>query len=186
LGGVSGRLLSDAAVFALASRYEPEAPPASRIEDWVPPAYLPAHAPVTGFTARSAELDRIWFSAIRNDVLNALKSRQTDVWHYQFDWDELPRPFDVIYGASHTFDLPFIFGNFGPSLYSRISFTQANQPGRLALSQLMMKSLGAFAHKGDPNLPALGVNWPAWPSQLVFDAGPDAPRIQALGPRASP
>lgn len=186
LGGVSGRRLDDAAVFALASRYQPEAPPATRIEDWVPSAYLPAQAPVTGFNARSAELDRIWFSAIRNDVLDALKSRQAAVWHYQFDWDELPQPFDVIYGAAHTFDLPFIFGNFGPSLYARISFTQANQPGRLALSQLMMKSLGAFAHKGDPNLPALGVRWPAWPSQLVFDADSATPRIHVRGPRATP
>ncbi len=186
LGGVSGRLLDDAAVFALASRYQPEAPPATRVEDWVPPAYLPVQAPVTGFGARSAELDRIWFTAIRNDVLNALKSRQTDVWHYRFDWDELPHPFDVIFSAAHTFDLPFIFGNFGPSLYSRISFTQANQPGRLALSQLMMNSLGAFARKGDPNLPALGVSWPAWPSQLVFDAGPDQPRIHTRGPGATP
>ncbi len=186
LGGVSGRLLDDAAVFALASRYRPEAPPATRIEDWVPSAYLPAQAPGTGFTARSAELDRIWFSAIRSDVLDALKSRQTGVWHYRFDWDELPPPFDVIYGAAHTFDLPFIFGNFGPSLYARISFTQANRPGRLALSQLMMKSLGAFAHLGDPNLPALGVAWPAWPSQLVFDAGPEQPRIHVRGPGATP
>ncbi|MBA4328583.1 MAG: carboxylesterase [Polaromonas sp.] len=186
LGGVSGRLLDDAAVFALVSRYQPEAPPATRVEDWVPPAYLPVQAPVTGFGARSAELDRIWFTAIRNDVLNALKSRQTDVWHYRFDWDGLPHPFDVIFGAAHTFDLPFIFGNFGPSLYSRISFTQANQPGRLALSQLMMNSLGAFARKGDPNLPALGVSWPAWPSQLVFDAGPDQPRIHTRGPGATP
>lgn len=186
LGGVSGRLLDDAAVFALAFRYQPDAPPASRIEDWVPPAYLPAQTPVTGFTARSAELDRIWFSAIRNDVLDALKSRQSAVWHYRFDWDELPPPFDVIYGAAHTFDLPFIFGNFGPSLYSRISFTEANRPGRLALSQLMMKSLGAFAHQGDPNIAALGVNWPAWPSQLVFDAGPEQPRIHTRGPGATP
>lgn len=186
LGGVSGRLLSDAAVFTLGSRYQPDAPPATRIEDWVPSAYLPAQTPVTGFTARSAELDRIWFSAIRNDVLDALRSRQTGVWHYQFDWDELPPPFDVIYGAAHTFDLPFIFGNFGPSLYSRISFTAANQPGRLALSQLMMKSLGAFAHQGDPNLPALGVNWAAWPSQLVFDAGPAQPHIHMRGARATP
>ncbi len=186
LGGVSGRLLNDAAVFALASRYQSEAPPATRIEDWVPPVYLPAQTPVTGFTARSAELDRIWFSAIRNDVLDALKSRQAAVWHYRFDWDELPPPFDVIYGAAHTFDLPFIFGNFGPSLYSRISFTEANRPGRLALSQLMMKSVGAFAHRGDPNLPALGMSWPAWPSQLVFDAGPGQPRIHTQASRAAP
>jgi para-nitrobenzyl esterase len=186
LGGVSGRLLSDAAVFALASRYDPEAPPATRIEDWVPPAYLPPQTPVTGFAARSDELNRIWFSAIRDDVLNALASRQTQVWNYQFDWDELPAPFDLIFGAAHTFDLPFVFGNFGPSLYSRVSFTQANRPGRLALSERMMKSLGAFAHAGDPNHPALGVNWPVWPAQLVFDADRRAAHIHVRPARAAP
>jgi para-nitrobenzyl esterase len=35
----------------------------------------------------------------------------------------------------------------------------------------MMKSLGAFARRGDPNAPAeLGVDWPVWPSTLLFDA----------------
>jgi para-nitrobenzyl esterase len=186
LGGVSGRLPGDAAVFALASRYDPEAPPASRIEDWVPPAYLPAQTPVTGFNARSDELNRIWFSAIRDDVLNALASRQAPVWTYRFDWDELPAPFDVIFGAAHTFDLPFVFGNFGPSLYSRISFTQANRAGRLALSERMMKSLGAFAHAGDPNHPALGVTWPVWPAQLVFDADRRSAHIHVQPARAVP
>ncbi len=186
LGGVSGRLLGDAAVFALASRYDPEAPPATRIEDWVPPAYLPAQTPVTGFTARSDALNRIWFSAIRDDVLNALSSRQTPVWNYQFEWDELPAPFDVIFGAAHTFDLPFIFGNFGPSLYARISFTEANRPGRLALSAQMMKSLGAFAHAGDPNHPALGVRWPVWPAQLVFDADRNTTHTHVRAQRAAP
>lgn len=116
LGGASGRLLDDAAVFNLAHGYRPDAPPASRIEDWVPAQYLPVDAPTTGLNARIAALDRIWFVAFRDDVLNALKSQQPDVWHYRFDWDELPPPFDKVYGAAHSFDLPFIFGNFGPSL----------------------------------------------------------------------
>jgi len=30
--------------------------------------------------------------------------------------------------------------------------------------------VGAFAKNGDPNSPALGVTWPAWPSKLLFDA----------------
>jgi para-nitrobenzyl esterase len=131
----------------------------------------------TGFNARSDKLTRIWFGAIGNDVLNALRSQQPGVWHYRFDWDELPAPFDVIYGAAHSFDLPFVFGNFGPSLYAGISFTNANRPGRLALSNAMMKSLGAFARRGDPNDAALGTTWAAWPSRIVFDAGPQAARI---------
>ena len=43
-------------------------------------------------------------------------------------------------------------------------------PGRLALSQAMMKSVGTFARGGDANDAALGVNWPTWPRVLVFDA----------------
>jgi len=170
LGRVSGRLVDDAAVFRLAQGYDPEAAPATRIEDWVPPAYLPANQPVTGFDARTRELNRLWFAAIHDDVLNALRSRQENVWSYRFDWDELPAPFGVIFGAAHTFDLPFVFGNFGPSLYARIAFTRANAPGRLALSAAMMQALGAFAARGDPNTPVLGTPWPAWPRRLVFDA----------------
>ncbi|MDF3822471.1 carboxylesterase family protein [Leptospira sp. 96542] len=177
LGGVSGRLLDDAAVFALAHRYQPDKPPTSTVEQWIPPQYLPVDAPKTGFNARSEELSRIWFMALRDDVLNALKSQQAGVWHYRFDWDELPAPFNDIYGAAHAFDLPFVFGNFGPSLYANISFTKANEPGRLALSQAMMRSVGRFARQGDPNEASLGVSWPRWPSSLIFDATPTDKRI---------
>ncbi|MFN4118720.1 carboxylesterase/lipase family protein [Acidovorax sp.] len=176
-GGTSGRLLDDAAVFKLAYGYRPDAPPASRIEDWVPAQYLPVDAPTTGLNARIAELDRVWFFAFRDDVLNALKSRQRDVWHYRFDWDELPPPFDKVYGAAHSFDLPFIFGNFGPSLYANISFSQANRAGRLDLSAKMMQSIGRFARDGDPNNASLGIGWPAWPRSLVFDSNLEAARL---------
>lgn len=179
LGGVSGRLLDDAAVFRLAYGYDPEAPPATRVEDWIPPAYLPVDQPATGFNARTRELNRLWFDAIRDDVLNALRSRQEGVWNYRFDWDELPPPFDTIFGAAHAADLPFVFGNFGPSLYSRVSFTRANAPGRLALSQAMMQSLAVFAETGNPNNRALPVAWPAWPGRLVFDADAGRAAIRA-------
>lgn len=177
-GGTSGRLIDDAAVFKLAYGYQPDAPPASRIEDWVPAQYLPVDAPTTGLNARIAELDRVWFFAFRDDVLNALTSRQRDVWHYRFDWDELPSPFDKVYGAAHSFDLPFIFGNFGPSLYSNISFSRANKAGRLDLSAKMMQSIGSFARNGNPNSAILGSSWPTWPRSLVFDSNLEAGRLR--------
>jgi para-nitrobenzyl esterase len=177
LGGVSGRLLDDAAVFALAWRYDPEAPPQTTLEQWVPKRYLPAAAPETGFNARAAMLDRLWFSAIRDDVLEALHSQQPEIWAYEFEWDRLPPPFDQIFGAAHTFDLPFVFGNFGPSLYSRFTFTRANEPGRLALSAAMQASLGEFARHGAPQSPQLPSTWPSWPARLVFDADDKGPRI---------
>lgn len=179
LGGASGRLIDDARVFTMAYNYNPEGPPATRVEDWIPAQYLPVDKPVTGFNARAQALNRIWFMAIRDDMLNALQTRQSSIWLYQFDWDKLPKPFDDIFGAAHASDLPFVFGNFGPSLFANFSYTRANQPGRLALSHAMMKSLGAFARNGDPNDPALGTAWRSWPSRIVFDATPQEARIFA-------
>jgi carboxylesterase type B len=123
------------------------------------------------------KLNRVFFLNSRDSMIAALQTQQNNIWYYRFDWDELPAPFNDIYGAAHAFDLPFMFGNFGPSLYANISFTQANRNGRLALSDAMMRSLGAFARTGDPNNAALGVTWPVWPATLLFDATPTAKAI---------
>ena len=131
-----------------------------------PAAVLPITTPVTGFNAVADKLNNIFFLVSRDSVLNAAKTQQGNIWYYRFDWDELPVPFNDIYGAAHAFDLAFAFGNFGPALYSNISYTTANQPGRLALSDAMMRSIGAFARNGDPNNPSLGVTWPVWPATL--------------------
>lgn len=171
LGGPSGRLVSDAQLFSIQFNYDPDAAPQITIEQWIPAFYLPVTTPGTGFNARTDLLNSIFFIPSRDNVLNALSAQQMDVWYYRFDWDEEPAPFNDIYGAAHAFDLPFIFGNFGPSLFSNIANSTANRPGRLELSDAMMKSLGAFAERGDPNAPAaLGVFWPTWPSTLLFDA----------------
>jgi para-nitrobenzyl esterase len=170
LGGASGRRIDDAEVFAIAWHNDPERPATTTVAHWIPAACLPVDAPGTGFAARCARLTACWFEALRDDLLDALASRQPEVWCYRFDWNQLPAPFDTLYGAAHAFDLPFLFGNFGPSLHARIAFTQANSAGRIALSRSMMASLGAFARSGDPNHPALGRPWRAWPRQLVFDA----------------
>jgi len=173
LGGVSGRLVSDATLFSTQFNYNPDAPPTVTIEQWIPSVYLPVTTPVTGFNARTDLLNQLFFIASRDNVLNALKAQQNEVWYYRFDWDEEPAPWNDIYGAAHAFDLAFIFGNFGPSLFSNIANSTANKPGRLDLSDAMMKSLGAFARQGDPNAPSvLGVSWRPWPSTLIFDATP--------------
>ncbi|HSV60680.1 MAG TPA: carboxylesterase family protein [Variovorax sp.] len=171
LGGVSGRLVNDAQLFTTQFNYQPDAPPTVSIEQWIPAVYLPVTTPVTGFNARTDLLNRIFFGVSRDNILNALKAQQNEVWYYRFDWDQEPAPWNDIYGAAHAFDLAFVFGNFGPSLFSNIANSTANRPGRLELSEAMMRSLGAFARRGDPNAPAaLGVSWRPWPSMLLFDA----------------
>jgi len=117
-------------------------------------------------------LNQLFFIASRDNVLNALKAQQNEVWYYRFDWDEEPAPWNDIYGAAHAFDLAFVFGDFGRSLFGQVANSTANRPGRLDLSDAMMKSVGAFARSGDPNNAALGVTWPAWPAKLIFDATP--------------
>ena len=170
LGGVSGRLVTDAQLFSIQFHYDPNAAPAITIEQWIPAVYLPVTTPVTGFNARTDLLNQIFFIASRNNVLDALIGQQADVWYYRFDWDREPVPWNDIYGAAHVFDLPFIFGNFGPSLFANVTNSTANRPGRLELSDAMMRTLGSFARNGDPNNGSLGVFWPAWPSTLIFDA----------------
>jgi len=178
VGGTgNARLVSDAQLFANHFAYDPDAAPQTSVEQWIAPSYLPVDAPVTGFTARAEALNRIFFLASRDNVLDALKTRQGEVWYYRFDWDEQPAPWNDIYGAVHAVDLPFLFGNFGPSLFGRVWFSAANAPGRLELSSAMMQTLSTFARSGDPNNEALGVSWPAWPRTLVFDATPAARAI---------
>jgi len=172
LGGPSGRLVSDAQLFSIQFNYDPDAAPQITIQQWIPASYLPITAPGTGFNARTDLLNSIFFIPSRDNVLDALKRQQSEVWYYRFDWDQEPAPFNDIYAAAHAFDLPFVFGNFGPSLFSNIANSAANRPGRLDLSEAMMQSLGAFARTGDPNAPALGVTWPVWPAMLKFDATP--------------
>jgi para-nitrobenzyl esterase len=179
VGGTgSARLVTDAQLFANHFSYNPNATPQTTVEQWIAPSYLPVNAPVTGFTARAESLNRIFFLASRDNVLNALKTKQENVWYYRFDWDEQPAPWNDVYGAVHVVDLPFLFGNFGPSLFGNVWFNTANRPGRLELSSAMMQSIATFARNGDPNNAALGVSWPAWPHTLVFDATPTTKAIR--------
>jgi len=179
-GTGSGRLLTDQQLFDIQFSYDPDAAPQITIEQWIPGFYLPVTKP-GGFNAMTELLDEIFLGVAARNVLDTLRSQQNEVWFYRFDWDEEPAPFNDIYGAAHAFDLPFLFGNFGPSLFSNIANSTANEPGRLALSRAMMASLGAFARRGDPNAPAaLGVTWPQWPAQLLFDATPSATAISVL------
>jgi len=170
LGGLPGMIVTDASRFATMLNFNPDAATPLTAGDFINAAYLPVATPVTGYNARTDLLNAIFFIASRDNVLAALKSQQDNVWYYQFNWDKEPAPWNDVYGAAHAFDLPFVFGNFGPSLFGNVIGGNANKAGRLALSNAMMKSIGAFAKNGDPNDAALGVTWPTWPKKLVFDA----------------
>lgn len=168
-GGPPGFKVNDATRFNMMASYNGDAPSLTGA-DILDPAYLPSSAPGTGWTAKTNLLSSIFMIPSRDNVLNTLKTQQPNVWYYQFNWAQEPAPWNTVYGAAHAFDLSFLFGNFGPSLFANAVASTANKPGRLALSSAMMASLAAFAHKGDPNNAALGKTWQPWPSKLIFDA----------------
>lgn len=173
----AGFIISDATRFALMMNYKPDAAPTVTLSDLIDAAYLPIDTPTTGYNAAAAYFTNNFFAPSRDNALNTLIANQQNVWFYQFNWAQEPAPWNDVYGAAHAFDLPFIFGNFGPSLFSNVANSTANKPGRLALSKAMMDSIAAFAKNGDPNNASLGVTWQPWPKKLIFDASPTQAQI---------
>lgn len=173
VGGKPGIRLPETELFALLT--DPARLRDARFADVIDPSYPDRAA----YDAAIAELDGKFFVALRDNLLGALVQRQPDrVWSYRFDWAREAPPWDAIYGAAHLFDLPFVLGNFGPSLYANvIASNAAGAAGRTALSTAMMASLAAFARSGDPNHAGLGAAWPNWPRLLVFDADDERARI---------
>lgn len=176
-GGKPGMVVTDAARFTLMQNFNPDVPTTLTAADILDASYLPVTAPATGYNAKTSQLGSIFLGAARDNVLNTLASQQANVWYYEFAWAQEPAPWNDIYGAAHAFDLPFLFGNFGPSVFANAVNSTANRPGRLALSSAMMASVSAFVRNGNPNHAGLGVTWQPWPGKLVFDGTQTAARI---------
>lgn len=173
----SGWIVNDAQRFSLMFNFDPDAAPTLTVNDIIDPFYLPVDKLGTGYNAATALVTKGLFEANRSNLLDTMKTRQSNIWHYRLDWSQEAAPWNDVYGASHAFDLPFVFGNFGPSVLSNVMGGKANEKGRLALSNAVMASIGAFMRKGDPNTPELGATWAPWPAQLLLDATPLAARI---------
>ena len=177
LGGKPGMKITDAERFAMMQNFDPDGPTTLTAADILDASYLPVTTHGTGYNARTRLLGSRFIDPSRDSLLNTLRSQQPNVWSYQFNWAQQPAPWNDVYGAAHAFDLPFLFGNFGPSVFAKASNSAANQPGRLALSKVMMDSVRAFVHTGNPNNAALGETWQPWPRKLVFDADQKAVRL---------
>jgi para-nitrobenzyl esterase len=90
------------------------------------------------------------------------------VWAYRFDWDEEPTVLGAdlgwMLGASHGFEIPFVFGHWDLGPAGDVLFDEENLAGREELSSAMQGYWSAFAREGDPgtggrdDLPL----WSAW------------------------
>ena len=103
-----------------------------------------------------------------------MAKRQKNVYTYQFNWDEEPKPLGFVLGVAHAMDIPFMFHNFdiGDNQISRICWCEKTRKTREVLSSAMMRYLAQFARTGNPNMSGL----PVWKSvtkattnTMVFD-----------------
>lgn len=163
--------------FTMQYNFDPDAAPTLSEGDLINPQFLPVDTPTTGWNAVAASTTAGMFISANDASMNTLAQMQPmQLWYYRFDWNQEPAPFNTVFGAAHAMDLPFVFGNFGKNGFS-FAYSQANKPGREALSNAMIASIAAFMKTGNPNNAALGAKWDNWPATLVFDASASQARI---------
>lgn len=156
--------------FTLQYHFDPDRPSPLRVSDLIVDRYLPADGP-GGWNEAADQLGDLVFMGIVEDSMDSLRAAGNDrLFYYRFGWNQQPAPFDVVYGAVHAIDLPFLFRSFGEGVFS-YSFSHRNEPGRLRLSDMMIAAVRAFVRTGSPRYPGLGARWEQWPRSMDFDAG---------------
>jgi para-nitrobenzyl esterase len=126
---------------------------------------------------------RNWRAKFLDERARALQDQQDNVYTYQLNWGEPgtgPVPFDFIYGALHTLDIPFFFGEES-DIWGYAFTPDKDTAGRKALSDAMMKYMANFARSGNPNLgPSKGLPlWAQWSNEagaaktILLDADAD-------------
>jgi para-nitrobenzyl esterase len=135
------------------------------------------------YDAQADAMARAWKARAVDEPARRMRAAQgPSVFAYRWDWDEepsLPWLFDGgrVLGASHGFEIPFVFGhwNLGPD--SGRLFTRFNREGREALSATMRSYWTQFAATGAPGR-GRGGDLPEW--RPWDESAADAPRYALL------
>jgi para-nitrobenzyl esterase len=116
---------------------------------------------------------RLWrIHAVDDPAIIMASAGHKDVWAYRFDWDESGSigmtDFAKLLGASHGFEMPFIFNGFNDfSENPEYIFPKEYAASRNALSTTMAEYWASFARTGTPNAPS-GPEWPRYSQDDTF------------------
>jgi para-nitrobenzyl esterase len=134
------------------------------------------------YQASAEHLAQSWKITGADEPAAVLRRTQgPSVFAYRFDWDEEPSvlgsDLQVMIGASHGFEIPFVFGHFDLGREGNVVFDEENAPGRLELSARMMSYWAQFAATGAPGRGRDGKlpEWAPWD-----DSAPAAPKYLVL------
>ena len=120
------------------------------------------------YLATADAMAAVWKATGADGPAAAMRRSADHVYVYRLDWDEEPSVLGTdlatYLGAAHGFDIPFVFGHYDLGPKANVVFTEANLPGREALTARVMSYWARFAYDGDPgrgrrdDLPL----WTAW------------------------
>jgi para-nitrobenzyl esterase len=120
------------------------------------------------YDATADALASMWKATGADGPAAAMWRTQPDVFVYRFDWDEEPSLLGTdlgrALGASHAFEIPFVFGHWDLGPQGNVIYTDENRAAREALAERMMSYWAQFAWSGDPGRGRDGgeVAWTAW------------------------
>ncbi|MEO0368047.1 MAG: carboxylesterase family protein [Pseudomonadota bacterium] len=95
-----------------------------------------------------------WKAGTVDEPAKVISASGEPVYAYRFDWDDYPfNPFtdlSVLLGASHGFEISFVFGDFTGGTPTDVTEDKQNAERRKALSLSMMDYWAEFAYNGNP------------------------------------
>jgi para-nitrobenzyl esterase len=138
------------------------------------------------FNATAEHMARMWKATGVDEPARALHRQQgPSVFAYRFDWDEEPTllwlaDLGEMLGASHGFEIPFVFGHWDLGSEGRVLFSDANLAGREELAGRVMSYWAQFAYAGDP-AQGRGSDLPQW---KPWDPRPGVEKLMILDTEA--
>ncbi len=131
---------------------------------------LPRFVDENSYLATADAMSRQWKATGADAPARAMQASTAatagpSVFVYRFDWDEEPTVLGAdlskMLGASHGFEIPFVFGHFDLGRAGNVVFDGRNEPGREALGRALRSYWAQFARTGDPGRGGRG-DLPAW------------------------